>query len=372
MAAGRPPGGCGVLTVDLAALRRNWLDLASLAGPAECGATVKANAYGLGLKPCAKALWEAGCRTFFVALPQEGEALRSVLPLARILVLNGLLPGEGGRYLAHGLVPALASLPEIEEWAALTCGLADPPPAALHVDTGLNRLGLPARDAAAASADGRLAGIRVELVLSHLACADEPASAMNRRQLADFREIVALFPGVRASLANSPGLFLGPNYLFDLARPGVALFGGNPFVDRPNPMAPVVELTSTLLQVRDLAPGESVGYGASWIASRPTRLGVVASGYGDGLRRSLADGGASVWIGGQRAPVVGRVSMDLLTVDLTGIPTAQARRGARVELIGSHITVDEVARWASTIPYEILTGLGSRFTRLYSPADSQS
>jgi len=362
--------GHGLLRIDLGALQRNWSRLAREAAPAECGATVKANAYGLGLVPCAKALREAGCDTFFVALPEEGACLRQALPEATIYVLSGLTPGSGPLCLAQRLVPALGSLEEVEEWAALTRDRAERPKAALHIDTGMNRLGLSLHQARALAKGPLLSEIDVDLVVSHLACADDAASPINRRQLEAFAEARRLLPHGRASLSNSPGLFLGREYHHDLVRPGIALYGGNPFIDRPNPMLPVIELTSTLLQVREVAPGETVGYGASWTARRPSRIGVVASGYGDGLRRSLAAGDAAVSIANRRAPVVGRVSMDLLTVDLTDIPPGAARRGARVELVGPHIPVDDVARWAGTIPYEILTGLGSRYARLYSPAES--
>ncbi len=360
----------GVLRIDLQSLKENWRRLAKRVAPAECGAAVKANAYGLGIEPCARALWEAGCKTFFVALPQEGGDLRTLLPEATIYVLSGLLPGSAPLYLASRLIPSLSSPEEIEEWAVATRARGGRPGAALHVDTGMNRLGLSREQVQALQSSPALKSIEVGLVMTHLACADDPSSPMNTRQLGAFMALRARLPNAAASIANSAGIFLGREFHCDLVRPGIALYGGNPFLEGENPMSPVVELTATLLQVRHIAEGETVGYGATWRAERPSRIGVVSSGYHDGLRRSLAGGPALAYIGGLKAPIVGRISMDLLTIDLTDVPPELARRGTAVELMGAHITVDDVARWAGTIPYEILTGLGSRHARLYSPADS--
>jgi alanine racemase len=363
-----------MLTVDLANLRRNWRELAARAAPAECAGVVKADAYGLGAGPCARALWAAGCRSFFVAIPQEGAELRRELPEATIFVLDGLLPGLGDVYAGHQLVPALASLEEVAEWAGLARKSGRKLPAALHIDTGINRLGLAAREVQAiADRPDLLDGIEVALVMSHFACADEPDSPMNDHQRQRFDELRSVLPAAPASLANSPGTLHSEGFAYDMVRTGVALFGGNPFADRPNPMAPVAYLSGVLLQVRELAPGETVGYGATWRASRASRIGVLGVGYRDGFPRALSQPlsktPAQVYIAGHFAPIVGRISMDLMTIDLTDVPPESARRGARVELLGDHVTIDDVARWAGTIPYEILTGLGSRFARLYSSFD---
>ena len=365
----------GVLSIDLAALADNWRFMAEKAAPAQCAATVKADAYGLGLEPAARALWSAGCRTFFTALPHEGAALRAILPEAVIYILDGLLPGQAAFYGEHALRPALASLEEITEWAEY-CKTAEARlPAAVHVDTGISRLGLSAADVRrlAASA-GLLTSFRLTLVMSHLACGDEPGHEMNARQRARFDELRALLPDAPASLANSPGTFLGEGFTHGLVRPGIALYGGNPFSGRPNPMKPVVSLYAPILQVRNVEPGETVGYSATWTATRPTKLAILGLGYADGYLRSLSwpahDGPAQVCIGGQYAPVVGRVSMDSITVDVTDVDADFAVRGMRAEVMGTHVTVDELAKWAGTIPYEILTSLGMRYTRLYSPAES--
>jgi alanine racemase len=369
-----PERAAAMLTVDLANLQRNWRELASRAAPAECAGVVKADAYGLGAGPCARALWAAGCRSFFVAIPQEGAELRRELPEATIFVLDGLLPGLGDVYAGHQLVPALASLEEVAEWAGLARKSGRKLPAALHIDTGINRLGLAAREVQAiADRPDLLDGIEVTLVMSHFACADEPDSPMNDHQRQRFDELRSVLPAAPASLANSPGTLHSEGFAYDMVRTGVALFGGNPFADRPNPMAPVAYLSGVLLQVRELAPGETVGYGATWRASRASRIGVLGVGYRDGFPRALSQPlsktPAQVYIAGHFAPIVGRISMDLMTIDLTDVPPESARRGARVELLGDHVTIDDVARWAGTIPYEILTGLGSRFARLYSSFD---
>jgi alanine racemase len=369
-----PERAAAMLTVDLANLQRNWRELASRAAPAECAGVVKADAYGLGAGPCARALWAAGCRSFFVAIPQEGAELRRELPEATIFVLDGLLPGLGDVYAGHQLVPALASLEEVAEWAGLARKSGRKLPAALHIDTGINRLGLAAREVQAiADRPDLLDGIEVALVMSHFACADEPDSPMNDHQRQRFDELRSVLPAAPASLANSPGTLHSEGFAYDMVRTGVALFGGNPFADRPNPMAPVAYLSGVLLQVRELAPGETVGYGATWRASRASRIGVLGVGYRDGFPRALSQPlsktPAQVYIAGHFAPIVGRISMDLMTIDLTDVPPESARRGARVELLGDHVTIDDVARWAGTIPYEILTGLGSRFARLYSSFD---
>jgi alanine racemase len=369
-----PERAAAMLTVDLGNLQRNWRELAARAAPAECAGVVKADAYGLGAGPCARALWAAGCRNFFVAIPQEGAELRRELSEATIFVLDGLLPGLGAFYAEHRLVPALASLEEVAEWAGLAGKFGRNLPAALHIDTGINRLGLAAREVQAiAGRPDLLDGIEVTQVMSHFACADEPDSPMNERQRQLFDELRSVLPAAPASLSNSPGTLHSEGFAYDMVRTGVALFGGNPFTDRPNPMAPVAYLSAVLLQVRELAPGETVGYGATWRAARASRIGVLGVGYRDGflrvLSQPLSKTPAQVYIAGHFAPIVGRISMDLMTIDLTDVPPESARRGARVELLGDHVTVDDVARWAGTIPYEILTGLGSRFARLYASFD---
>ena len=362
----------GILSIDLQALVHNWRHIAALHPAAETAAVVKADAYGLGVREVAPALWRAGCRDFFVALPQEGELLRALLPRARIFVLAGLPRGEGTFFQEHALLPVLNSVPEVEEWAAFCAAREVRLPAALHVDTGMNRLGLRPEEARELARRAELLGkFRPELIMSHLACADTPGHEMNARQRALFDEIRALFADVPASLANSAAALAWPEWEYDLLRPGIALYGGNPFSDRPNPMQPVVSLYATVLQVREVKKGETVGYGATWRARANARIAILGVGYADGICRCLSggpEGPAHVYIAGQFAPYVGRISMDLLAVDVTHIPEQDLERGMRAEVLGSHVGVDEMARWANTIPYEILTSLGPRYTRLYTPA----
>ena len=363
------PEAGAFLTVDLGALAANWRKLATRAAPAECAGVVKADAYGLGLEPVARALWNAGCRTFFVAHLIEGRGLRGALPDAVVYVLNGLLPGTAAAFAEADLRPVLGSLPEIDEWAAF-CRAAGPRPAAIHVDTGMNRLGLRLAEAEArlATPNG-LDGFRPSLLMSHLACADEPGHPLTARQLDAFRRIRSLLPGVPASLANSAGTLSGPEFAFDLVRPGIALYGCEAVDGRPNPMAPVVRLEARIIQLREAGPGETVGYGARFTLRRPSRIAILSIGYADGYLRAAGSSderpGAEAAIGGRRVPLLGRVSMDLLAVDVTDLPAELPRRGAPVELMGPTIRVDEVARAAGTIGYEVLTRLGNRFSRNY-------
>ncbi|HFC04558.1 MAG TPA: alanine racemase, partial [Rhizobiales bacterium] len=331
--------------------------------------------YGLGLSPTVTALGAAGCNSFFVALPREGQQVASVLPDADIYVLNGLFPGQAEFYHKHSLIPVLSTPAQVQEWQDYCRAQELKLPAALHLETGINRLGLTARQTRElAGQRDILTAFKLVLLMSHLACGDEPGDAMNREQKEKFDQLRALFPATKASLANSPGTFLGGEFTYDLVRPGIALYGGNPFASRANPMSAVVRLYAPLLQVREICAGESVGYSSTWTAKRPSRIGVLGAGYGDGLPRALSspavEGPACVFIGGHYAPIIGRVSMDLITIDLTDVPEDIAVEGQRVELMGDNITVDDIARWSGTIPYEILTGLGSRYARLYSPSDS--
>ncbi|MFO1118440.1 MAG: alanine racemase [Beijerinckiaceae bacterium] len=349
------------LTIDLRALRANWRKLADMIAPAECAAVVKANAYGCGLEQAVAALWTEGARTFFVARISEGVRARKVAPDATIYVLDGLAPGTAAELRAGNLRPALGSLDEIREWAASGGG-----PAALHFDTGMNRLGLAAADCAAALA---ALGERPALAMSHYASSENPASAQNDRQTEAFRSIAKLLQNIPLSLSNSSGIFLDLKPWFDLARPGYALYGGNPTPGRPNPMRAVVTLEAPIVQTRSIGAGETVGYNARWTAARPTRLAIIPVGYADGIPRGAkgADGkaGAPVAIAGRRCPIVGRVSMDLIAIDATEAPEGAVRRGAPVEVLGSTIGVDEFGEAAGTIGYEILTGLGDRYRRAY-------
>ena len=361
------------LHIDLRAVQRNYLRFRDAAGAGKSAATVKADAYGLGMVPVARALWAAGCRSFFVALPLEGLELRAVLPDAEIIVLNGLLPGAAEVYAKAGLTPALAQPEELTEWAAFCRATSTKHAAAIHFDTGINRLGFSEKELRAIRADD-LAAIHLTLVMSHLANADAPDDEMNARQLARFESLRQLLPPCRLSLANSPGSLLHNTFAQDLLRPGIGLYGGNPFDDRANPFETVARLTAPVMQLREVPAGEKVGYTGSFTAKRASRIAVFGAGYRDGYPRALSsgpDGGpARVHIAGHFAPIAGRVSMDMITVDVTDIPPQKIARGTVAELLGEHVTLDEMARLSGTIPYEILTRLGTRYARIYSGFES--
>jgi alanine racemase len=358
------------LSIDLAALRANWARLNRASGRAECAGVIKSDAYGLGLPPIAKALAQEGCRTFFVASIDEGRAARLIEPGAVIYVLDGLLPGAEAHYAGFDLRPVLASLAEVRDWAAFCRARGHPLPAALHLDTGLNRLGLTAPDVdELARTRELLAPFDLTLILSHLACADEPANPMNEAQRQRFEALRSKLPPTPASLANSGGLFLGTPYHFDLVRPGIALYGGRAHEGKPNPMQTVVRLKAKILQVRDVEPGETVGYGATYRVEQRARIATIACGYADGFLRALSvatgEPGPVGYIGDYPVPVVGRVSMDFITVDVTDVPAELALRGAWVEVMGDRVSVDDLTDRAGTIGYELLTRLGQRVHRVY-------
>ncbi|MCX5511995.1 alanine racemase [Kaistia algarum] len=358
------PADSSRLTIDLGALVGNWRHLARLAGQAETAAAVKGDAYGMGLEPTGTALERAGCRSFFVALPSEGLRLRRILPRAAIYVLSGLTAGNAPALAAASLRPVLGSIEEWREWSAYRAG-GGRGEAALHIDTGMNRLGLSLDEARDVSTgDWRRQGLT--LVISHLACADTPGHPLNETQLKRFRAGAALFEGLPASLANSAGIHLGAHYGFDLVRPGIALYGGAFQAGMPS-LDVVAKAEALVLQVRDVPAGESIGYGASQTLRRDSRIAILSAGYADGYPRIAGSTdeqpGASVFLNGRRAPLAGRLSMDLMAVDVTDVPNV--KRGDWAELLGANIPVDEVASIAGTIGYELLTSLGGRYERRY-------
>jgi alanine racemase len=356
------------LTVDCGAIVANWRTLGRRAAPADCAAVVKADAYGCGLEPVATALAAAGCETFFVAHVAEARRLRTALPNAIIYVLNGIVPGTAHLFAEINARPVIGNLGELAEWDAFRTVQGWSGGAALHFDTGMNRLGLGPEEAPGLAA--RMAAMPnhgITLVMSHFACADEPDHPLNQQQIRDFRDIRVMFRGIAASLANSSGIFLDAGAHFDLVRPGVALYGSNP-TTRDNPMRPVVELKARLLQARLVPSGISVGYGATWTARRTSRIAIVSIGYADGYSRPIGgtDGrpGGEAVVHGTRCPIVGRVSMDLIAVDITGL-RKDVQRGDWITLLGDGIGVDEMAGWARTISYDVLTRLGRRFHRVW-------
>jgi alanine racemase len=365
----QPGEAGGVLTIDLAAIEANWRRLNGMAVPADCAAVVKADGYGCGLDVVTARLAKAGCRTFFVADLAEGRRARAMAPEAVIYVLSGVFPNTGPA-LAHArLRPVINSVTELAEWDAFVSVNGWRGGAALHVDTGMNRLGLTPEEAIAIAPRIQSENHGIVLLMSHLACAETPDHAMNDKQIRLFRDIRIQFRGIASSLANSSGIFLGGTVHCDLVRPGAALYGVNPTPGKRNPMRPVVGLQGRILQVRHLDRGDSAGYRAEWTASRPSRLAIIAVGYGDGYPRAAAAAkgkpAAPVIVAGKRCPLVGRVSMDLIAVDVTDLPEGRARRGDLATLISGDIGVDDVANAAGTIGYEVLTGLGRRYHRVY-------
>jgi len=367
-----PTEAGGLLTIDLAAIDANWRMLASTTVPVECAAVVKGDGYGCGLEPVTQTLSRAGCRTFFVADVAEGRRVRALAPEATIYVLSGIMPGSAQAFANDYLQPVINSTTELAEWDAFVAIHNWRGGAALHIDTGMNRLGLTIDEAVAIAPRLQSESHGFTLLMSHLACADVPDHPMNDQQIRQFREIRILYRGLASSLANSSGIFLGGTVYCDLVRPGVALYGVNPTPGRKNPMRPVVELKGRIIQVRTVGKGESVGYGATFTAGRQSRIAVVAVGYADGFLRSASaskgKSAAEVVVAGRRCPVAGRVSMDLFAVDVTSLPEGTVRRGDLATLIGDGMSVDDLAAAMGTIGYELLTHLGRRYHRVYKGA----
>ncbi len=344
----------GVLTIDLDAIVANWRKLEKTAVPAECAGVVKANAYGCGTEPVARALAAAGCKTLFVATLDEAAAVRAAVPSATIYTLDGFFMNSGEAYAKIDCRPVIGDLNELAEWDVFCRRTGWSGGAAIHIDTGMNRLGLTLAEAQGIIPRINAGDHGITLVMSHLVSAEQLNSPINAKQLTTFREIASLFSGVPASLSNSSG---------------AALYGVNPTPEADNPMQPVVGLKARIVQFRNIERGETVGYGGTWTARRPTRLAIVSAGYADGYFRAASanDGtrGAEVIVAGKRCPVAGRISMDLMAVDVTDLPANAARRGHMVTLLGEGITVDELAHHFGSIGYEVLTSLGSRYARVY-------
>lgn len=354
----REPTRSAALVIDLDALARNYACLRAAAAPAECAAVVKADAYGLGVAHVVLRLLRERCTRFFVATAGEATELRAIAPDATIYVLEGAREAQVDALASARAVPVLCSLEQIANWAGRGRAL-------LQIDTGMCRLGLADREVdELARRPELLAGIEIEQVMTHLACADEPEHPLNREQLEAFERLRRRLPTVPASIGNSAGALTGAATSGDLVRPGIGLYGGNPFTARANPFEAVVTLTAPIVQIREIDRAQTVGYGATYGVEPPARLAVVALGYADGYPRALGNRGV-VAIAGRRVPVVGRVSMDLLCCDVTALPRDVVRVGASVEAIGTTVTLDEVADAAGTISYEILTRLSSRLVRAY-------
>ncbi|MEX2036632.1 MAG: alanine racemase [Xanthobacteraceae bacterium] len=365
----------GIVTIDLGAIHANYRMLAARVVPGECAAVVKGDAYGCGIDQVTATLTRAGCRTFFVAHLAEARQVRAHAPEAAIYVLNGFSSAAGAGFVQTYARPVINSSVELAEWDHFVSSTGWGGGAALHVDTGMNRLGITVEEAAAVAPRIQSENHGIALLMSHLACADQPEHPLNDRQIRQFREIRWLFRGIAASLANSAGIFLDASTYCDLVRPGIALYGGNPMPSRSNPIRPVVEVKARILQVRNVPKGGTIGYGAAWTAKRPSRIAVIAAGYADGVPRLAAtteastarDGGAprEAIVAGRRCRMIGRISMDLMAVDVTDLPANVVRRDDMASLIGDGLSLDEVAAQAGTISYEVLSNLGRRFHRVW-------
>ncbi|MGE3645770.1 MAG: alanine racemase [Beijerinckiaceae bacterium] len=364
-----------ILTIDLDAIVANWHALAARVGPAECSAVVKADAYGTGLARVAPALARAGCKTFFVAHVSEAIALRAILPdrAIRIFTLNGITGNARtvAAMLEAGVRPIAGSFEELQLWRDAGGAAATSSGFGLQFSTGMNRLGFAPKQAGEVAAWlAANPALAADFLMSHFVSSEESGNPLNQAQISSFEAIRAQFPGLAASLANSSGIFLPAAPHFDLVRPGYALYGGNPCPGSENPMRPAVRLEAPILQVRQVEAGETCGYNATWTAARPSRLATIGIGYADGLLRSAAAApgkpGAGAIAGGTRCPFAGRVSMDLIILDVTEAPEKGVRPGTFVELLGADIGVDELASHAGTIGYEILTSFGHRYHRIYT------
>lgn len=359
----------GVLTINLGAIEANWRNLRSQVTPSECGAVIKGDAYGCGIEPVAALLHHAGCTTFFVADLSEAKRVRRIAQDSTIYVLNGLMPGTSHVYAEQNLRPVIGSSAELSEWDAFRSANAWEGGMAIHVDTGMNRLGIRVEEAEGIASRLQTENHGIALVMSHFVASEFPDHPLNNKQILLFREIRRMFRGVPSSIANSSGIFLGAAAYCDVVRPGVALYGANPTPGRYNPMQSVVDLKARVLQLRYVPAGESVGYDAQWVAARPSRIAIVSVGYADGYSRgggsNTGERRGEALIGGKLCPFVGRVSMDLIAIDVTDLPDGAVRRGGLITLIGDGLDLDAVAARIGTISYEVLTRLGHRYARIY-------
>lgn len=346
------------LIIDLSAITENWQTFDTLA-TAKTAAVVKANAYGTGLVEAVRALDRVGCEVFFVATPIEGAMLRAALPDPTIYVLAGLIEGSEPGFYEYDLIPVLNDLEQIGRWGSL-CARRGSRPAAVQVDTGMNRLGIHHSHVEVLVDALKRWGIDLALVMSHLACADQPTHPLNPAQLERFGRVLRFFPGVDASLCGSAGILLGPDYHFDLVRPGVGLFGGNPVRNHPTMVKHVVSVRAQILQVHSVEDGDTAGYGARYRANGTRVLATVGVGYADGFPRTLSNRGIAL-VDGVPVPYVGTVSMDSIILDISEVDPLKGE----VEMLGPGLTVDRLAELAGTIPNEILTGLGGRLVRRY-------
>lgn len=346
---------CATLTINLSALRANYQLLRTRHAKNSIAAVVKANAYGLGVKNVSLALWAEGCRDFFVATLAEAIELRANLPDAKIGVFQGLFAGEEQEFIHHRLTAVLNDISQVERFSGSD--------AMLHIDTGMTRLGLHESDLKN-PVIGKLQAQNSLLILSHLACANTQNHPKNAEQLERFNTALQYFPNAKASFANSAGVFLPSEFHFDIARTGCALYGISPTDDK-NPMQPVATLSAPILQIRTLDRDETIGYGATASAKKNSRIAIIGIGYADGYFRIISNQGFA-FVDGHKVPLLGRVSMDMVAIDISAIPAAQITKTTRAEFINHTQTVDDLAKQCNTIGYEIFTRIGNRVRRVYN------
>jgi len=355
------------LEINIDSIIHNYQLINNKVGNTECAAVLKADAYGMGASVVAKALDKVGCSTFFVATIDEGIELRACFSKNenQIAVLSGLLEGSEDIFYSNKLTPVLNDTEQIKKWAIYNKQKKISAPSILHIDTGMNRLGLTINELYDIIKNPtELKELHVEWIMSHLACGDQPRDIMNEKQLSVFLNAKKEFPNVKASLANSAGVFLGQSYHLDMVRPGIALYGSGSGSIPSKPLKQVIKLYSRILQIRTLSTGASVGYGASYRVSEATRVATVGLGYADGYLRSLSNC-SWVFFNGLRLPVIGRISMDYITIDITQIASEKIKTGDFIEIIGDKFTLDDLATVANTVPHELLTRLGTRHHRIY-------
>ncbi|GAA5100941.1 alanine racemase [Bartonella acomydis] len=354
-----------IATINVSAIIANYKTLAQYVAPAECSAVVKANAYGLGVHKIVPALYQAGCRTFFVAKIEEALQLKNILPSNITLALLNGLPHTAEEFVAQSnIVPVLNSWKEIESWQTLCQKKYQKFPAIIQIDTNMNRLGLDKKELQKLIKQPTIfEKAEIKYLLSHLANGEDSTHLSNKIQLAAFRKFLAKLPVCKVSFANSGGIFLGSDFHFDLVRPGIALYGVDPRGTQPTPLKPVLKLEAQILQSRSVDAGIPVGYGESFMTQRPSTLATISIGYADGWPRILSNKG-TVYFNGHKLPIVGRISMDSIIIDTTDL-NQKPQRGDWIELIGPHQTLEKAATDAKTIPNEILTSLSNRYQRVY-------
>lgn len=358
------------LIIDLDALVHNYKTLERIAAPARCAAAVKANAYGLGIDPIASSLFDAGCNDFFVATLDEAITLRALVPTALIYVLNGVRENEVSVFHEHDLIPVLNTIGEMDLWLQLGLIDGEAQPGVLHIDTGMNRLGIPVSDIEDNQEQllEKVNRLNLTLVMSHLACSDNQDHPMNAQQLKLFNEIRGLFSTTAASLANTEGVLLGASYHHHMVRPGIGLYGGTISAQEASEFQDVVRLEAPILQLKTVPKGSSVGYDATWVAEKDSLIATVALGYADGYALSFSNKSIAI-VHGMMVPVVGRISMDLLTLDVSALGRDNVEQGERAIFLGDGLHVKDIAAKGNMHSYQMLTTIGSRVSREYIKAN---